>query len=52
MTPEQILLVRSSFAKVGALGDRAAVLFYERLFELDPSSSRCSEATLRSSARI
>jgi nitric oxide dioxygenase len=37
MTPEQILLVRSSFAKVGALGDRAAVLFYDRLFELDPS---------------
>jgi hemoglobin-like flavoprotein len=37
MTPEQILLVRSSFAKVGALGDRAPVLFYERLFELDPS---------------
>jgi hemoglobin-like flavoprotein len=37
MTPEQILLVRSSFAKAGALGDRAPVLFYERLFELDPS---------------
>jgi hemoglobin-like flavoprotein len=36
MTPEQILLVRSSFAKLGALGDRAAVLFYARLFELDP----------------
>jgi len=37
MTPEQILLVRSSFAKVEALGGRAAALFYDRLFELDPS---------------
>jgi hemoglobin-like flavoprotein len=37
MKPEQILLVRSSFAKLGALGDHAAVLFYQRLFELDPS---------------
>jgi len=37
MTPEQILLVRSSFAKVEALGDRAAGLFYDRLFMVDPS---------------
>jgi hemoglobin-like flavoprotein len=37
MTPEQILLVRNTFAKVEALGDRAAVLFYDRLFDLDPS---------------
>jgi nitric oxide dioxygenase len=37
MTPEQILLVRASFAQVKALGDQAAALFYERLFALDPS---------------
>lgn len=37
MTPEQIQLVRSSFAKVAAIQDEAAVLFYRRLFELDPS---------------
>ena len=37
MTPEQIDLVRSSFAKLEALGDRVAVMFYDRLFELDPS---------------
>jgi hemoglobin-like flavoprotein len=37
MTPEQALLVRASFAKVVALGDRAAALFYERLFTLDPT---------------
>ena len=37
MTPEQILLVRASFAQVKALGDQAAALFYERLFALDPT---------------
>ncbi len=37
MTPEQILLVRSSFARVKAQGDAVAALFYERLFALDPS---------------
>ncbi len=37
MTPEQILLVRASFAEVKALGDQAAALFYERLFTLDPT---------------
>ena len=37
MTPEQVLLVRSSFAKIEALGDRAASLFYDRLFVVDPS---------------
>ena len=37
MTPEQIQLVRSSFAKVAAMQDEAAALFYRRLFELDPS---------------
>jgi hemoglobin-like flavoprotein len=37
MTPEQILLVQSSFAQVATLGERAAALFYERLFALDPS---------------
>lgn len=37
MTPEQIQLVRSTFAKVAAIQDKAAALFYRRLFELDPS---------------
>jgi nitric oxide dioxygenase len=37
MTPERVQLVRSSFAKVAAVKDRAAALFYRRLFELDPS---------------
>jgi nitric oxide dioxygenase len=37
MTPRQIELVKSSFAKIAPLKDQAAELFYCRLFELDPS---------------
>ena len=37
MTPEQVQLVQRSFVKIAALGDQAAVLFYQRLFELDPA---------------
>jgi hemoglobin-like flavoprotein len=37
MTPEEVQLVRNSFAKVAAVKDHAAALFYRRLFELDPS---------------
>jgi hemoglobin-like flavoprotein len=36
MTPEQVQLVRSSFAKVATIKEEAAALFYRRLFELDP----------------
>ncbi len=37
MTPEQKILVQTSFAKVMPIADVAATLFYQRLFELDPS---------------
>lgn len=37
MTPEQVALVRSSFAQVLPIKETAADLFYTRLFELDPS---------------
>ncbi|RYF62188.1 MAG: hemin receptor, partial [Comamonadaceae bacterium] len=36
MTPHQIELVQSSFAKVVPIADQAAALFYARLFELAP----------------
>lgn len=36
MTPEQIQMVRDTFAKVAAIPDKAGALFYHRLFELDP----------------
>ena len=35
MTPQQIALVRSSFADVSPIADSAGKLFYSRLFELD-----------------
>jgi|SRR4051794_11695839 hemoglobin-like flavoprotein len=34
MTPEQITLVQESFAKVAPIADHAAIMFYDRLFEL------------------
>jgi hemoglobin-like flavoprotein len=37
MTPEQKILVQKSFEKVQSIADVAAQLFYNRLFELDPS---------------
>ncbi|MGJ7497632.1 globin family protein [Variovorax sp. RT4R15] len=36
MTPNQIELVQSSFAKVAPISEQAAALFYARLFELAP----------------
>lgn len=36
MTPGQIALLRSSFAKVRPILDDAAALFYGRLFEISP----------------
>ena len=37
MSPKDIELVRSSFAKAAPITDQAAAMFYDRLFELDPS---------------
>ena len=37
MTNEEIELVKTSWAKVVPISDKAAELFYGRLFELDPS---------------
>ena len=37
MTPQQIQLIRQSFALVAPIADTAAALFYKRLFELDPA---------------
>ena len=37
MTPEQITLVKSSWQQVIPIQDTAAGLFYNKLFELDPS---------------
>jgi len=37
MNPTQIKLVQDSFAKVAPISEQAAVLFYDRLFEVAPS---------------
>lgn len=37
MTSEQTSLVQASFAQVAPIADTAATLFYDRLFELNPS---------------
>ena len=36
MTPEQVNLVQQSFAKVVPISETAAMLFYDRLFEIAP----------------
>ena len=36
MNPSQIRLVQESFAKVAPISDQAAVMFYNRLFEIAP----------------
>ncbi len=37
MTPQQIALVQSTWSKVLPIQDQAARLFYDKLFEMDPS---------------
>ena len=37
MTPEQVKLVQDSFAKIAPISETAAVLFYDRLFEVAPA---------------
>lgn len=36
MKPEQIKLIRNSWSRIMPIRDKAAELFYKRLFELDP----------------
>jgi nitric oxide dioxygenase len=37
MTPEQVKLVQDSFSKVVPISEQAAVIFYDRLFEVAPA---------------
>jgi len=36
MTSEQVALIQQSFAKVAPISDQAAMIFYDRLFEIAP----------------
>jgi len=51
MTPTQIDLVQSSFAKVIPIADTAAELFYARLFELDPSLRSMFRSDMKSQGK-
>jgi hemoglobin-like flavoprotein len=47
MTPQQIELVKESFAKVAPIADAAATIFYDRVFEIDPPLRHLFSADLR-----
>ena len=36
MTPDQVKLVQQSFSQVAPISDQAAIIFYDRLFEIAP----------------
>jgi hemoglobin-like flavoprotein len=40
MTPEQTRLIKETWRRVLPIADGAAALFYNRLFEIDPSTER------------
>jgi hemoglobin-like flavoprotein len=51
MTSDQIELVRISFSKIQPVVEEAAVLFYARLFECDPSLRPLFQTDIREQGR-
>jgi hemoglobin-like flavoprotein len=51
MTPDQIQLVQSSFAKVAPASESVAALFYSTLFRLDPSLRSLFKGDLQEQGR-
>lgn len=47
MTPSQIILVRDSFAKLTPSHEAVANRFYEKLFEIDPSTRKLFNGDMR-----
>lgn len=47
MESTQIKLVQESFAKVAPIAEAAAAMFYQRLFELDPSLSKLFKGDMK-----
>ena len=47
MTPEQIQLVRTSFALVAPIAPTAAAIFYDELFRADPSLKRLFKSDMQ-----
>jgi hemoglobin-like flavoprotein len=51
MTPEQVRLIRESWNSVAAIADSAVEQFYNRLFEIDPTTRALFQATNMSEQR-
>lgn len=51
MTPEQIKLVQQSFVRVAPISDQAAVMFYDRLFEIAPAVKDMFPSDMREQRR-
>lgn len=51
MTPEQITLVKESWAKVVPISETAAELFYGKLFELDPQVKSMFKGDMKEQGR-
>ena len=47
MTKDQVKLVQSSFAQVAPIADQAAMMFYDRLFEIAPNERGLGPAWTR-----
>jgi hemoglobin-like flavoprotein len=51
MTPAQIDEVKRSFALVAPIADQVGILFYTRLFEIDPSLRRLFKADIKAQSK-
>lgn len=52
MTPQQIELIQRSFAKVAPIADKAAALFYARLFEIAPEVKPMFKSDMKDQGRM
>ena len=51
MTPDQVKAIQESFAKVAPIADQAAIMFYDRLFELAPQVKKIFPADMTEQRR-
>ena len=51
MTPQQVLLVQSTFSTVQPMTATAAELFYKRLFEIEPATAALFQGDMRQQGR-
>ncbi|MAT92042.1 MAG: hemin receptor [Halioglobus sp.] len=52
MTPEQVTLVKDSWAQVSPISEQAAELFYNRLFELNPDYRALFTGDMKSQGKM